>query len=56
MQMNFRFSVLLDTQPEHSKGKADMLLKVASYILYHKLLKNLMDNVLERKLANYRII
>lgn len=48
MQMNFKFSVLLDMQSEQSKREADMLLKVASYILYNKLLKNLMDNVLEK--------
>lgn len=51
--MHFRFSGLLDTDPDLLKKKLYMLFKVVSYVLYYKLL---MDNALERKQANYRII
>lgn len=53
MQIHFRSSGLLDTR-EPSK-KEVLCAKVASYVLYYKLLKDLMDNALERKQANYRI-
>lgn len=56
MQIHFRFSGPLDIHLESSKKKLYILFKVASYILYYKLLKDLMDNALERKQANYRII
>jgi hypothetical protein len=53
--MYVRFSGLLHTQ-NLLKKNVNMLFKVASCILYYKLLKDLMDNALERKQANYRII
>lgn len=48
MQIHFRFSGLAHTQKK-LKRKLDTLFKVASCILYYKLLKDLMDNALERK-------
>lgn len=47
--MHFRFSGLLDTHPELLKKKLYMLFKVVSYVLYYKLLMELMDKCIRKK-------
>lgn len=47
--MHFRFSGLLDTHPELLKKKMYMLFKVVSYVLYYKLLMDLMDKCIRKK-------
>lgn len=53
--MHLRFYSLPNTQNFLEK-ELDMLLKTASCVLHHKLLKDVMHNAVERKQANYRII